>query len=105
MRAWNITCSSRSPSSSRRCSRSPISTASITSWLSSSRYGRRERWVCRASHGQPPGGGGRRAPRGAAGGEETRVQRGGGGERGGAGAVGGAGEELDLRRLAGDGAA
>ena len=33
----------------------PVSTASITSWLSSSRYGSSDACVCSASHGQPPG--------------------------------------------------
>src|SRR3954466_12042271 len=103
MRAWNIPWSSRSPSSSRRWTRSPVSTASITSWLSSSRYGRREAWVWRASQGQPPGARTRAA--GAPAGGAQPVDDGDEVEQPGTGDVVRARDELDLGRCPGDGPA
>src|ERR1700733_634764 len=53
MRAWNTTCSSRSPSSSLRSSRLSRSIASATSYASSIVYGAMVAKFCSRSHGQP----------------------------------------------------
>ena len=50
--AWNSTCQSRSPSSSRSSAREPSSTASISSALSSTRYGTSARWSICCVHTQ-----------------------------------------------------
>ncbi|CPU66036.1 Uncharacterised protein [Mycobacteroides abscessus] len=55
MRAWNSTCRSRSPSSSRIPARSSVSMASASSCASSRRYRTSETCVCSRSHGHPPG--------------------------------------------------
>src|SRR3982074_3289982 len=49
------TCSRRSPNSSLILSSAPESIASSSSYVSSSRYGRRDSCVCSRSHGQPSG--------------------------------------------------
>src|SRR5919106_3124997 len=53
--AWNTAWSRTSPSSSRSRTGSPSSMASRSSYVSSSRWRRRLRWVWARSHGQPSG--------------------------------------------------
>ena len=51
--AWNATCISTSPSSSRSMAGSSASMASSTSQVSSRKFFRMEAWVCTLSQGQP----------------------------------------------------